>query len=163
MDEALAYTYNLRIEASTKQLILDMIKGIRSVVRTEPEMTLNKAGDSVQAENLQTYVTEVIRLAEDKPEILSGIFNIDELKRYLRYSEDYLEISNQLQELLQTVKKYRDVSNLFTIKLANLVREHLDMVDPDGQENDASLTMAVIYQNQEIKCARKDTDLRVVE
>ena len=163
MEEALAYNYNVKIETSTKQLILEMIKGIQSVVHAAPEMTPDKYAEEIQADVLQNYVEGVIRLAEENPEVLTGIFNINELKKYLRYSQDYLEITNKLQELLQVVRQYQGVTNLFAVRLANLVREHMELVTPDGRDDPKRLVLSVVHSNKIEQPVRADTELRVVE
>jgi hypothetical protein len=163
MEEALAYNYNVKIETSTKQLILEMIKGIRSVVRTGPEISFDQTADELQADVLREYVTGVIRLAEDNPDILSGVFNINELKKYLRYSQDYLEITNQLQELLRIIKQYQGVTNFFAARLANLVQEHMEMVAPGESDESQRLLMSVVHRNQMEELMKAATELRIVE
>jgi hypothetical protein len=163
MEEALAYNHNVRIETTTKQLILEMIKSIRSVMSTGPVIPFDKAAEELRADVLQKYVEEVIRLAEDNPEILSGVYNINDLKKYLRYSQDYLEITDQLQDLLCTIKQYQEVTNLFAVKLANLVREHLEMVVPGAHDESSGLLMSVVHNNPMEQLIRTDTDLRIVE
>jgi len=163
MEEALAYNYNVKIETSTKQLILEMIKGIQSVVHAAPEMTPDKYAEEIQADVLQNYVEGVIRLAEENPEVLTGIFNINELKKYLRYSQDYLEITNKLQELLQVVRQYQGVTNLFAVRLANLVREHMELVSPGEMNNPERSLFSVVHSNYAEQFSKTDSGLRLAD
>jgi hypothetical protein len=163
MEEALAYNYNVKIETSTKQLILEMIKGIRSVVPAGPEMAPDQQIEEMQPDALLDYVAKVIHLAENNPDILAGIFNINELKRYLRYSQDYLEITGKLQELLQVMRQYQGMTNLFVVRMANLVREHMDMVSPREMTSAERTMLSVVHSNFVDPFPLKDAGLRVTE
>jgi len=162
MKDPLAHNFDLRIEGGTKSLILDMIRSIRSVIPVVDETGFEDMDCTIQEEKLNGYVSEVIRMSDEHPEILTGIFDLNELKAYLKYSQDYQEISNQLQDLLSTIKQHHERSKILTMRLAACLREHLDMVAPDLQEQSFHHMMSVIHKNESGKVSPGTNDLKVV-
>ena len=115
----------------------------------------------VQADKLDGYVQEVIGMAEANPGLLSGIFNIEELKTYLRYSRDFMEIGDQLQDLLKTLQQQYEKTNFLTLRLAACVREYLGMVSPGEPGNNEGGMMTVIHNDGSTNDRRKNNDLKI--
>ncbi len=162
MEDSLAYNFEIRIESGTKRLILDMIRSIHSVIPADTDMEIEETNLSVRTDKLNTYVEEVISLTEEHPEILSGIFDIKELKAYLKYSQDYQDITNQLQDLLDKLKQHHEKTNFLTIQLASSIREHLDLVAPDFYDPGILQMMSVIHKKYTGKISPGTNDLKVV-
>ena len=162
MEDPLAHNFEIRIESGTKRLILDMIRSIHSVIPADTAVEIEETDLTVRADKLNTYVEEVITLTEEHPEILSGIFDIKELKAYLKYSQDYQDITKQLQDLLDKLKQHHEKTNFLTIQLASSIREHLDLVASDVQDPAIPNMLSVIHKKDTGKITPGNNDLKIV-
>jgi len=109
-----------------------------------------------------TYVEEVITLTEEHPEILSGIFDINELKAYLIYSQDYQDITKQLENLLDKLKQHHEKTNFLTVQLASSIQEHLDLVAPGMNDQGTPHMMSVIHKKETGKISPGTNDFKIV-
>lgn len=159
--EALAQETDIGIGNGTKRLILEMINSIRSVIPSGSGTEPTEKEMEVRAEKLDGYVQEVIGMAEANPGLLSGIFNIEELKTYLRYSRDFMEISEQLQDLMITLRNQYDKTNFLTLRLAACVREYLDMVSPGNPDDGLGNMMTVVHNDGTENIRRNVNDLKI--
>jgi len=162
MKDSLAHNFDIRIESGTKRLILDMIRSIHSVIPADTDVEFQEMDLSVRADKLNTYVEEVISLTEEHPEILSGIFDINELKAYLIYSQDYQDITKQLENLLDKLKQHHEKTNFLTVQLASSIQEHLDLVAPGMNDQGTPHMMSVIHKKETGKISPGTNDFKIV-
>ncbi len=132
MEDLQKYNQHLEIEPNTKKLFMEMIRGLKSIFETENPLFIEDNKDLQKNElELFTYVEDVIFLADENPDVLSGIYNVRELKQYLKYTRDYQDMINQVEELLNSVRQYQSLTKQFTINLARMVKEHVEMVSTE--------------------------------
>ena len=139
MEKTIPYCGDLHIDASTKKLILNLLRSIRSVVPVvdspgpqNPEKTKGK-------KNIEE-LRRTVFLARIRSEELKGIFDPEELTRYVNYVSDYEEIISTLEQVLSELKICRDSALNFSEGMAEIIEEHLSLSSPpeDGiyQESD---------------------------
>ena len=129
--ESLSYNPDLHIDPGTKKPILGLLNSLLSVVPVGQKPEADPTGqDSVPDEGKDGYIEEALLNAREHAELLKGIIDPGELERYYRYLKDYREISLHMTQLLEAVNSYRDTAYEFSIKLAELLEEHLEMISP---------------------------------
>ena len=136
MENTIPYCGDLHIDATTKQLILNLLGSIRSVVpvASPPGPGSPEHDPDVRS---QDSIRNILVLARQHSEELDGLFNPDELLRYSRYISDYQDLVVQLECILEEVKSCRDSAWNFASKMSELVEGHIRMTSPphDHHEN----------------------------
>ncbi len=135
MEEALSYYRDLHIDAGTKKLILNLLSSIRSVVpvASPPEpKNLEAEPDRMSLDQIRN----VLILARQHSEELDGLFNPDELHRYIRYASDYLDIIKHLENMLDDLKNCRDSTLKFASGMAEMVEGHIGMYAAEVKSQD---------------------------
>ena len=130
MEDLLKFSHSLELSRDTRKLILDMIHSIKSVFPSNPVISDRANGINYSA--VTDHVTEILEIARDKPEIFDGIIDPDELEKYSRSASEFGEISNQIEKLLNVVRDYQILANYLTYSLAVMIKEHLEMIDPES-------------------------------
>ena len=134
MENTIPYCGDLHIDATTKQLILNLLGSIRSVVPVagppEPDSPVNDPG----LKPLEDIRNLLIRARQHKDE-LEGLFNPDELLRYTRYVADYQDIMSQMEKTLEELKICRDSALQYASGMAELVEGHLGMTISPGKDS----------------------------
>ena len=127
MEEAIPYYGDLHLDASTKKLILNLLKSIRSVVpvidASEPT-----AQDGNQYFKSKQYIRNVAVRSKQHSDMLEGIFDPGELLRYSGYIKDYQDLIDQLEQVLAELSSCRDSAWKFAGRLAEMTEEHLLML-----------------------------------
>ena len=133
MEEAIPYYGDLHLDASTKKLILNLLKSIRSVVpvidASEPT-----AQDGNQDLKSKQYIRNVALRSRQHSDMLEGIFNPDELLKYAGYVKDYQDLIDQTEQVLAELTSCRDSAWRFASRLAELTEEHIQMFGETPQE-----------------------------
>ena len=107
MDKELPYSGDLHIDPVTTRLILDLLDSIRSSVPAEIPPEPDGPG-KVKADPDLDRLKNILVLARQHSAELEGIFDPDELLRYLRYASDYRKIQSGIERLLNEIKRRRE-------------------------------------------------------
>jgi hypothetical protein len=129
MEDLLKFSHSLELSRETRKLILDMIRSLKSVFPSNPVITDKANGINYSA--VADHISEILEIAREKPEIFDGIIDPDELEKYSRSASEYREIVNQIEKLLNAVREYQILANYLTCSLAVLIKEHLEMTEPE--------------------------------
>jgi hypothetical protein len=131
LDAAFTYCSDPHIDSATKNLILNMIRSIRSVVPANlpPESKLPDAG--YNRKDLDE-IRDILLQARIHAKEFEGVFNLEELQRYSGYAADSQEIVAQIEKLYKEMKTLRDYTLKFSSLLAGMVEEHLKLTIPQG-------------------------------
>ena len=92
-----------------------------------PESDLPDGGYGLRS---QGEIRDILLLARQHTKEMEGVFNLEELNRYLRYVRDYEEIVIHIQSLLNKMIVNRDYALRFSSALAGMVEEHLRLTIP---------------------------------
>jgi hypothetical protein len=130
MEDLLKFSHSLELSRDTRKLILDMIRSIKSMFPSNPVIT--ERANGVNYSVVADHVAEILETAREKPEIFDGIIDPDELEKYSRSASEFGEIGNQIEKLLNAVRDYQVLANYLTYSLAVMIKEHLEMMDPEG-------------------------------
>lgn len=127
MEKAIPYYGDLHLDAATKKLILNLLKSIRSVVpvTASSESTGPHADHEFKSKE---YIRNVALRSRQHSDMLEGIFNTDELLRYVRYIKDYQDLIDQLEKVLSELISCRDSAWKFASRMAELTEEHIQML-----------------------------------
>jgi hypothetical protein len=134
LDETIPYYGNLHIDEGTKNLILNLLRSIRSVVPAVPPPEPGKAEELPVDQDLD-HINKVLILARQHSEELEGVFNPDELMRYSKYASDYQDIMDQLESTLQKLETCRNSALNFASGMAEMVEGHIHMITPPGKNS----------------------------
>ncbi len=133
MEEAIPYYGDLHLDASTKKLLLNLLKSFRSVVpvidASEPT-----AQDGIQNFKSKQYIRNVAVRSRQHSDMLEGIFNPDELLRYSAYVKDYQDLIDQMELVLSELTSCRDSAWRFASRMAEMTEEHLMMLGETPRE-----------------------------
>ena len=133
MEDAIPYYGDLHLDAATKKLILNLLKSIRSVVpvidASDPTVP-----DGDQDFKSKEYIRNVALRSRQHSEMLEGIFNPGELRRYSGYIKDYQDLIDQMEQVLVELISCRDSAWKFVSRLAEMAEEHMQMIGESNQE-----------------------------
>jgi len=130
MEDLLKFSQSLELSRDTRKLILDMISSVRSVFPSSPVVSARTSG--INYSMVADHVAELLEKAREKQEIFDGIFNPDELEKYIKSAADFREIGDQIEKLLKAVRDYQVLANYLTTRLALMIKEHLEIIDPEN-------------------------------
>ncbi len=133
MEEAIPYYGDLHMDATTKKLILNLLKSIRSVVPVI-DASDPTAQDVDQDFKSKEYIRNVALRSRQHSDMLEGILNPDELLRYSRYIKDYQDLIDQMEKVLSDLISCRDSAWKFAGRLAEMTEEHIQMFGEAPQE-----------------------------
>lgn len=133
MEDPIPYYGDLHLDASTKKLILNLLKSIRSVVpvidASDPTVP-----DGDQDFKSKEYIRNVALRSRQHTDMLEGIFDPGELLRYSGYVKDYQDLIDQMEQVLAELTSCRDSAWRFASRLAELTEEHIQMFGDAPQE-----------------------------
>ena len=123
---------DLHIDPATRNLILNLIRCIRSAIPVDlpPESAL--PDDRCRIRN-QDEIRDILLMSQAYLKELEGIFNVEELRRYSRYASDYQEILHHIEKLYEETKRVRDYAIKFSGILAGMVEDHLKLAIPPAE------------------------------
>jgi hypothetical protein len=130
LEEALSYYHDLHIDAGTKKLILNLLSSIRTVVPVASPPVATSL-DAEPGHMSLDQIRNVLILARQHSEELDGLFNPDELHRYIRYASDYQDIIKHLENILAELKSCRNSALKFASGMADMVEDHIQMCSSD--------------------------------
>ena len=130
MEDLLKFSHSLELSRDTRKLILDMIRSVGSVFPSNPVLADRTSG--INYSMVADHVAELLEKAREKQEIFDGIFNPDELEKYFKSASDFGEIGDQIEKLLNAVRDYQVLANYLTSRLALMIKEHLEIIDPEN-------------------------------
>jgi len=159
MEDLLKYSHFLEISRDTRKLILDMVRSIHSLVPSNPVLSSRASGINYAV--MKDYAPEILEIVREKQEIFDGIFDPDELEKYIRAASDFSEIGDQIEKLLNAVREYQILANYLTFSLVMMIKDHLEMIHPEECKA-LSEKLAGLYRPAPHSFTRNKTNLKVV-
>lgn len=133
MEDVLPYSEDLHLDAGTARLILNLLRSIRSAAPVNGSPGPRMPEDYSERRSLD-HIERLCLKAKQRSGELDGIFNPDELERYIRYVSYYQEIIRQMEEVLDDMRYCRDLAHEYAGGMAGILEEHLQMTNnPDAQ------------------------------
>jgi hypothetical protein len=159
MEDLLKFSHFLELGQDTRKLILDMVRSMHSLLPSNPVLTSKESGINYTV--LMDQASEILELVREKQEIFDGIFNPDELEKYIMAASGFGEIGDQIEKLLNAVREYQILANYLTYSLAITIKDHLEMIHPEECKalNDK---LAGIYRPVPPAFTKIKTNLKVV-
>jgi tetrahydromethanopterin S-methyltransferase subunit G len=159
MEDLLKFSHFLKLSRDARKLILDMVKSMQSLFPYHPVLTgrASRMNYTMQVE----HITEILKMAHEKPEIFDGIMNPEEIEKYIKAASEFREIGDRLEKLMNTIRDYQLLANHLSYSLAMMIKEHLEMVQPDDCK---SLNEKLAELNHQVTFSinKSKTNLKVV-
>ena len=133
MEDLLKFSHSLELSRDTRKIILDMVHSVQSLFPFNPIITDDK--NRVDYATVMNQASEILKIVSEKHEIFDGIFNTDELEKYIKAANDFGEIRDQVEKLQSALRDYQNIACILTYKLASMIKEHLEMTCPDELES----------------------------
>jgi hypothetical protein len=159
MEDLLKFSHFLELSRDARKIILDMVRSIKSLVPSYPVLTSRASG--INYEGVMDHAEEILEIVREKQEIFDGIFNPDELEKYINATADFEEIGDQIEKLLNAVRDYQILANYLTYSLVMMIKDHLEMIHPEDCEA-LNEKLAGLYRPDPNAFTRNKTNLKVV-
>jgi hypothetical protein len=159
MEDLLKFSHFLELSRDARKLILDMVQSMQSLFPYNPVFTgrANRMSYTMPVD----HITEILKMANEKPEVFEGIMNPGELEKYIKAASDFREVGDRLEKLLNTIRDYQLLANHLSYSLAMMIKEHLEIMQPDDCK---SLNEKLAALNHQITFSinKSKTNLKVV-
>jgi hypothetical protein len=132
VEDLLKFSHSLELSRDTRKIILDMVRSMQSLFPFKPVIAVRQNGADYTA--VMDEASEILRIAREKQEIFEGIFNPEDLEKYLKAVSDLGEISGQVEKLQNALREYQDIACWLAYRFASLIKEHLEMTCPEDIE-----------------------------
>jgi hypothetical protein len=132
MEDLLRFSHALEISRDTRKIILDMVHSMQSLFPVSPLLTIRDKNADYAA--IIDQASEILKISRDKQEIFNGIFNPEDLEKYLKAASDFKEILGQVEKLQSALSDYQELACWLTYRLASMIKEHLEMTCPEEIE-----------------------------
>lgn len=110
-----------------------MLHSMQSLFPSNPVL---KTNDRVKDhEAVMAHARGILDLVDKKPEIFDGVFNPEDLERYIRTNKEFGEIRDQINKLGESIKEYQELASFLCYKLLLMITEHLEMTCPEEYES----------------------------
>jgi hypothetical protein len=129
MEDLLKFSHSLELSRDTRKIILDMVRSMQSLFPFNPALTTGENG--VNYAVVMEHAAEILDIMSEKQEIFDGIFNPEELEKFMKAASDFREIGDRVEKLRNAVRDYQNLACYLTYKLALMIKEHLEMTCPD--------------------------------
>jgi len=159
MEDLLKFSHSLELSRDARKIILDMVRSMQSLFPFNPVMKVRD--DSVDYSAVMDQASEILKIVTEKQEIFNGIFNPDELEKYIKAASDFGEILNQVEKLQSSLRDYQNIACYLIYKLALMIKEHLEMTCPDEVESLNTKLSSLSRQKRDI-FIKSNSKLRVV-
>jgi hypothetical protein len=133
MEDLLKFSHSIELSRDTRKIILDMVRSMQSLFPFNPVLTTRENGIDYAA--VMENAAEILEIVSEKQEIFDGIFNPDELEKFMKAVTDFGEIGDQVEKLRNAVRDYQNLACYLTYKLALMINEHLEMTCPDEYQS----------------------------
>jgi hypothetical protein len=133
MEDLLKFSHTLELSRDTRKIILDMVRSMQSLFPFNPVIKVRDK--SVDYGAVMDQASEILKIVMQKQEIFEGIFNPEELEKYIKAASDFGEICGQVEKLQNALRDYQNVACYLTYKLELMIKEHLQMTCPDELES----------------------------
>ena len=159
MEDLLKFSHSLELSGDARKLILDMVRSMQSLVPTNPVLTPRAGGINYAV--VMEHIAEILEMVREKEEIFDGIFNPDELEKYIKAASDFGEIGDQIEKLLNTMRDYQILANYLAYSLAMMIKDHLEIIHPEDCE-ELNEKLAGLYRPDPFAFTKNKTNLKVV-
>ena len=110
--------------------MLDMIRSMKSLIPDDPALV--PSSGYTNSPFIEEFVREVLKAAVNHEGLLSDIADPGSLEKMLHHANELRKVGDQIEKLLNAVRKYQNLSSFLSYKQADLVKEHLELIAPDS-------------------------------
>lgn len=132
MEDLLKFSNTLELSRDTRKIILDMVHSMQSLFPVNPLLTIQDNNADYAA--VMDQASEILKIAREKEEIFEGIFNPEDLEKYIKAASDFREILGQVEKLQRALSDYQEIACWLTYRLASMIKEHIEMTCPEEIE-----------------------------
>lgn len=129
MEDLLKFSHSLELSRDTRKIILDMVRSMQSLFTYSP--VLSTRGNEVDYAAVMKHAAEILEIVSEKQEVFDGIFNPDDLEKYIKAASEFGELGEQIEKLRNSVREYQNLACYLTYKLELMIKEHLEMTCTD--------------------------------
>lgn len=133
MEDLVAYSHFIELSSDTRKIMLDMLRSMQSLFPFNPGLAAR--GKDIDNTTVMIHARKILEIVNEKPEIFDGIFDPDDLKKYIKTVAEFSEIVDQIEKLHNTVREYQDLACFLCSKLVMMIHEHLEMTCPDEYQS----------------------------
>jgi hypothetical protein len=130
MEDLTTFNQGIELSPDAKKLMLGMIRSMQSLMPSGPVLVPEDTSD-YNYRFMHYYAPEVLRLSQENEDIFDGIIDPGMLQKYITNTDDLKELGNQLDQLLKAIRKYQNLSEYLSFKLACMMKEYMEMTEPD--------------------------------
>jgi hypothetical protein len=130
MEDLIKFNESIELSPDARKLMLGMIRSMQSLVPSGPVLVPEDIPD-YNPKFMHSYASEVLSLSHENEDIFDGIIDPDMLEKYISNTDHFKELGDQIEKLLKAVRKYQHLSGYLSHRLACMMKDHLEMVQPD--------------------------------
>jgi hypothetical protein len=105
MEDLLKFCNSLELSRDTLKIILDIVRSIQSLFPFNPVQPV--FASRTNSADFIAQAFEILKIARDKQDIFEGIFNPEDLEKYLKVASDFGEILGQVEKLQNSLRNYQ--------------------------------------------------------
>jgi hypothetical protein len=132
MEDLLRFSHSFELSRDTRKIILDMVQSMQSLFPFNPLLTIRDKNADYAA--VMDQASEILKIAREKQEIFEGIFNPEDLEKYLKAASDFKEILVQVEKLQSALSDYQEIACWLTYRFTSMIKEHIEMTCPEEIE-----------------------------
>jgi len=130
MEDLIRFNQSIELTPDAKKLMLGMIRSMQSLIPSGPVL-IPEDSSEYDSRFMYLYASEVLRLSQENENIFDGIIEPGILEKYIVNTDHFKELGDRLEKLLKAIRKYQHLSGYLSHRLARMMKDHLEMVQPD--------------------------------
>lgn len=130
MEDLIRFNQSIELSPDAKKLMLGMIRSMQSLVPSGPVLVPEDTSE-YNSGFMHFFTAEVLKLSRDNEDVFDGIIDTGILEKYITNTDNLKEIGDQLEKLLNDIRKFQHLSGYHSHKLACMMKDHLAMSLPD--------------------------------
>jgi hypothetical protein len=162
MEDLIKFNQNIELTPDARKLMSGMIRSMQSLVPSGPVLVPEDSSE-YDSRFMHLYASEVLKLSRDNESIFDGIIEPGILDKYISNADHFKQLGDQLEKLLKAIRKYQHLSGYLSHRLARMMKDHLEMVQPDickSLDHDLSETNTEMASRRQVKHA--NSKLKIV-
>jgi hypothetical protein len=130
MEDLIKFNQSIELTPDARKLMFGMIRSMQSLVPSDPVLVPEDSSE-YDSRFMHLYASEVLKLSRENENIFDGIVEPGILDKYISNTDHFRQLGDQLEKLLKAIRKYQHLSGYLSHRLARMMKDHLEMIQPD--------------------------------
>ncbi len=161
MEDLTPFNRCIELDPGTRKLMLDMIRSMKSLIPDKP--ALIPYSGYTNSPFIEEFVRKVLKVAANHEGLLSGIADPGSIEKLMYHANSLREVGDQVEKLLQAVRKYQNLASYLSYRQAGLVKEHLEIIAPGSCRDADQVDQKINKKNvNNLSSAKNNNKLKIV-